>query len=56
MRERDGVNGERSIPADMLIEALRTYNKFIGGTKGALKGTGLIKFGSVALGKIVFHS
>jgi hypothetical protein len=50
------VNGERSIPADMLIEALRTYNKFIGGTKGALKGTGLIKFGSVALGKIVFHS
>jgi hypothetical protein len=47
---------EKSIPADMLIEALRTYNKFIGGTKGAVKGTGSIKSGSVAPGKIVFHS
>jgi hypothetical protein len=46
---------EKPIPANMLIEALRTYNKFIGGTKGALKDTGLIKFGSVAPGKIVLR-
>ncbi|KEQ58415.1 uncharacterized protein M437DRAFT_88564 [Aureobasidium melanogenum CBS 110374] len=33
------------IPADMLIEAFKKYNKYIGGTRGNLKGKGLIKFG-----------
>jgi hypothetical protein len=34
---------EEPIPADMLIEALSGYNRLIGGTKGSLKGKGLIK-------------
>jgi hypothetical protein len=42
---------EESIPADMLIEVLEKYNKFIGGTKGNLKGTGLISFDNVAPGE-----
>ncbi|KAH0013102.1 hypothetical protein KCU78_g9354, partial [Aureobasidium melanogenum] len=35
---------KKPIPAGMLIEALKKYNKYIGGTKGELKGKGLIKF------------
>ncbi|KAH0285224.1 hypothetical protein M436DRAFT_61227 [Aureobasidium namibiae CBS 147.97] len=35
---------EDPIPTDWLIEALSGYHKFIGGTKGNLKGTGVIRF------------
>ncbi|KAK6002835.1 hypothetical protein QM012_001585 [Aureobasidium pullulans] len=38
------------IPAAMLIEALKKYNKYIGGSKGDLKGKGLIRFGEDAPG------
>jgi hypothetical protein len=34
---------EEPIPADMLIEALSGFNRSIGGTKGYLKGKGLIQ-------------
>ncbi|KAG9600067.1 hypothetical protein KCU77_g10956, partial [Aureobasidium melanogenum] len=36
------------IPAGMLIETLNKYNRLIGGTKGYLKGKGLIRFQDVA--------
>lgn len=39
-----GCLDEEPIPADMLIETLGRYQKFIGGTKANLKGTGLIRF------------
>ena len=40
---------EDPIPADMLIDALSAYNKLIGGTKGYLKGKGLIKCQNLSL-------
>ncbi|KAG9514132.1 hypothetical protein KCV07_g8311, partial [Aureobasidium melanogenum] len=36
------------IPAEILIETLKKYNRLIGGTKGYLKGKGLIEFQDVA--------
>lgn len=35
---------EDPIPADAFIDVLQGYNRFIGGTKGDLKSTGLIKW------------
>jgi hypothetical protein len=43
---------EETIPADMLIDVLGKYNKFISGTKASLKGTGLIWFDNVAPGEL----
>jgi hypothetical protein len=40
-----------SIPADKLIEALTQYQRIIGGTKGYVKGKGVIKFEDTAPGK-----
>lgn len=44
---------KKPIPAAMLIEALKKYNKYIGGTKGDLKGKGLIKFKDDAPGMFI---
>ncbi|KAH0285225.1 hypothetical protein M436DRAFT_61226 [Aureobasidium namibiae CBS 147.97] len=35
---------QEHIPAQMLIDTLKKYNKLIGGTKGSWKGKGIIKF------------
>jgi hypothetical protein len=34
---------QERIPAEMLIETMKSYNKIIGGNKGNLKGKGLIR-------------
>lgn len=44
---------EDPIPADMLIEALSAYQKFIGGTKASLKRVGPVRFGDDPPGKFL---
>jgi hypothetical protein len=43
---------QEHIPAEMLIDTLKKYNKVIGGTKGNLKGKGIIKVGDDTPGKL----